>query len=214
VTPWLIDLYELELAAFFNGIPMTDLPYADPQGSFHRKPVSAAAIVSFVTGLLLCVPLLTGVAALGFAVAAFKATRTNARRGRGLAIAGLILGLFNLLIWIGVGSVILTLMAGSAAPRAAMRRFTADVAANNLPAAMTECDPAMPPADVEKFIAYVKPFGTYSDLSVRSVDLFAGTTHYECHLAGTMHFATGDHAFAATVVKDGATWKVYNFRVL
>jgi prepilin-type processing-associated H-X9-DG protein len=78
-------------------VPSVQIPYATP--SIYAR-TSGMAIASLVCGCLMCVPLVPGGLATTFALRAFKATRDPAVRGREMAIAGLILGIANLLGWV------------------------------------------------------------------------------------------------------------------
>ena len=74
-----------------------------PGGAYTMAPqrqTSGAAVASLICGILGCVPLLTGLLAI---ILGIVGLRTNARAtrytGRGMAIAGLILGLISLIAW-------------------------------------------------------------------------------------------------------------------
>src|SRR5271156_6556428 len=61
---------------------------------------SGAAITSLVCGLLGCVPFVTGLVAVITGIIGISATGNPAVRGRGMAIAGLILGLLSIGGWL------------------------------------------------------------------------------------------------------------------
>src|SRR5579862_293051 len=60
----------------------------------NAAPTSGMAIASLVLGCLFCIPL-TGVLALIFGIIALKQTRERQASGRGMAIAGTVLGSLN-----------------------------------------------------------------------------------------------------------------------
>lgn len=75
--------------------PLVSVPAQD-------RPLSAAAVASLVFGLLMCLP---GAGLLGIVSSAFGLMSTGAtgvRRGRGMAIAGLVLSAISILIWVVV----------------------------------------------------------------------------------------------------------------
>ncbi len=65
---------------------------------------SGLAITSLVCGLLLCIPGLSGLLAIIFGITGISATKNPAVRGRGMAVAGLILGFVNFGLW-GLGGI-------------------------------------------------------------------------------------------------------------
>lgn len=67
-------------------------------GGFEQPKTDGVSIASLVLGLLCCAPV--GLI-LGFV--GISRTKGGKRKGRGLAIAGVVLGLLGLLAWIGVG---------------------------------------------------------------------------------------------------------------
>lgn len=78
--------------------------YVTPSESAEEVPSSGSAIASLVLSLIVCVPGLSLIAViLGFV--GLSATSGGARRGRGMAIAGVVLGLLVSVAWIGIGIV-------------------------------------------------------------------------------------------------------------
>ncbi len=80
--------------------------YASPQQSL---PTSAMAIASLVCGCLLCIPLI-GVLALIFGIIGLKQTSEQRRSGRGMAIAGTVLGGINVLGSVGYLALVVSIM--------------------------------------------------------------------------------------------------------
>ena len=65
--------------------------------------MSTAALVGFVSSLVICIPLLTQL--LGAILGIFGVVQTSGgrRRGRGLAIAAICISLLAAVVWVGVG---------------------------------------------------------------------------------------------------------------
>ena len=86
-----------------NSNPTVD-PYAMYK-TLHSKPASKSdsfsglAIAGFVLSLVgaFIIPLIIGTAGLVFSAVAFKDIKSNGKRGFGLALAGLIIGIINML---------------------------------------------------------------------------------------------------------------------
>jgi hypothetical protein len=194
---------------------MTDSPlYATPPFGVAQPRTSGASITSLVLGILLCIPA-TSIVAIVFAVVGLKATRNRTVRGRGLAIAGLVLGIIGVVGWAGVGLFVWFLVAGSAAPRAALHDFVGNVASGNLAAASAQCEPSViPTSAIGTLHGAMAPYGTYVDLTSSSVNLRAEPGGEVCELRGTIQFTLGVHSFNSTLQKDlSGAWKVWGFHI-
>jgi hypothetical protein len=192
-------------------------------GSMMVRPrTSGTAITGFVLGLLLCVPLVTGLGAIVFSAVGMRATRQPLVRGRGMAIAGLILGIVSVLLWIvalavggGIGVFTWSIFSASSAPRAVLVDFAGHVAAWDIPAAQAECDPSITATDLDDLHTKLAAMGTYTGITSTSVFMSAGTgKSTTCTLRGIAQFSSGAHLFDAVLVKDASgTWKVTSFHV-
>ncbi|KAA1418680.1 DUF4190 domain-containing protein [Nocardioides humilatus] len=69
-----------------------------PGGSFEQPKTDGVSIAALVTSLICCAPV--GVI-LGFV--GISRTKNGQRKGRGLAITGLVVGLIGTLVWVGIG---------------------------------------------------------------------------------------------------------------
>lgn len=141
--------------------PMSPMPYAAP--GMQPTRTSAAAVTSLICGVLGCF-IVTGIVAIITGIIGLRATRNPQVKGRGLAIAGLTLGLvFGLggggcLLAGGAGLWFANAEANKAIP--AIDGLTKAAAADDADAAMKFVDPAIiGKAQVEEFIARVKPLG-------------------------------------------------------
>lgn len=76
-------------------------PYGPPGGGgFGQQPPSTdgVSVTALVTGLICCAPVSL---VLGFV--GLRRTKGGQRKGRGMAIGGIVLGLLGLLAWVGIG---------------------------------------------------------------------------------------------------------------
>ena len=91
---------------------MTDSPppmqvdYEPPQ----PRPSNALGIASLVCGCLLCIPLLPGLAAVILGIFGIRQSRGGHSTGKGLSIAGLILGCLNIVGWLAYFGLIAAVM--------------------------------------------------------------------------------------------------------
>jgi len=192
-------------------------PYADAHISNARATLSAASIASFILGLFFCIPVLTSLLALLFAFAGLRATRSDnpagPRGGRGFAITGLVLGIVGLVLWAGVGAMTAYVISASAAPRAVLHTFAADLAANNKSAALAISTSAIDADGFDKTRTYIVPFGAYRDLTCTGAYVGNFNGSESCRLTGTADFAAGPHTFSAVVINDAGTWKIAGFHI-
>ena len=107
---------------------MSDLPAAAPESK-----LSNAALFSLIIALVVCIPF-GGIIAVILGIFGFMRTKEPGVRGRGLAIAGILLGIGNVvtqIIVVAAGGIGLIMhLAGSApSPQATTDSFIKDIAA-------------------------------------------------------------------------------------
>src|SRR5438045_3497267 len=81
-------------------VPPGQFPPAAGGGYQASQPsrTSGMAIASLISSLILCIPALSGLLAIIFGIFGIKQTRNPNVRGRGLAVAGIIIGVLNMII--------------------------------------------------------------------------------------------------------------------
>jgi hypothetical protein len=152
---------------------------------------SAMAIVSLVTGILGCL-LVTPFVAIVTGVLGIRATRDPLVRGRGMAIAGLVLGLVWLLVGIAGGAAVGLFLKNSEVPAAVARQVTADVAAGDFAAAAANANPIfLDEPTLRALHQQIAPLGSITDitLSTRNGSRVGGATKWT--LSGTITFSVG-----------------------
>jgi hypothetical protein len=129
------------------------------------QSTSGAAIASLVCSLLGCIPVLMSLIAIVLGFVGIKSTGNPNVRGRGMAVAGLILGFLGLIGWIGFGGMMYygwqeakKQMAAEAKP------FVEAVLAGDTTKAMGYT--AMSPAEVQSLSDQMRGWGTLDDLSL------------------------------------------------
>jgi hypothetical protein len=141
--------------------PMSPMPYAN--SGMEPTRTSAAAVISLICGVLGCF-IVTGIVAIITGIVGLRATRNPQVKGRGMAIAGIALGV---VFGLGGGGCLLAGGAGlwfanSEANRSivVIDGLTKAAAADDADGAMKFVDPTIiSKAQVEDFIARVKPLG-------------------------------------------------------
>ncbi len=175
--------------------------------------MSKSAMTGFVVSLLGCIPVVTSVVGLVFGIIGFRNTASPMVRGRGFAIAAIVLSLVGLAGWSAIGFISWQVYANSDEPRLAARAFVEHVAAGDFNEATAASDANMPSADLQKAIDYFEPYGTLVDLSVTSIstEIVNGVSRWK--FGGTMTWSDGRTNIFEVTVRDAGngTWLVETF---
>jgi hypothetical protein len=94
------DAYSSEPAA-----PYPEAPYP-PQPA----PMSTAAVTGFISSLVFCIPLVTQLLGLILGIVGITKTSAGRARGRGLAIAAVVISLAASAVWLLVGATLVPIM--------------------------------------------------------------------------------------------------------
>lgn len=185
-------------------------PYggSPPPGGAART--NGAAIASLVFGLLGCIPLLGSLLAVVFGFVGVRKARDPQVGGKGLAIAGIILGLLWLGIYAAFGGTILAVVRGTAAERETAKAFVTDLAAGNVDAIAARNGDAMPRDAIQGFSDDVRLNGPLNDVTTASFNYSGGV----CTVSGVATFGQAQKVFEVDMVERGEDqWKVQAFRL-
>jgi hypothetical protein len=158
---------------------MTQIPSGDDPanpvpraGLYDPAPrTSATSVTALVLGILLCIPFLTSLAAVLFGVVGIRATRRPGVRGRGLAIAGLTLGIVGLLGWSGIGGTLGLGWFQTSPDRAITTAFVHDLDSGNVSAAQAKCGQPITAAQIQNAAHYLKSLGKFDSYSNNSYSI-------------------------------------------
>lgn len=169
------------------------------------------AVASLVLGLVLCIPGLTGLLAVIFGIVGIRKTRNPQVGGKGLAIAGLVLGLLNLVGWSGFSGLMYAAYRGSAPAREEGRQFVTALSAGDLDAALARCAPGMKREDLAEVVKKMKDWGPLQDLTYFGffANYAGGATRYE--LSAIASFKDTVKSVTITVVQTGDSHKIAQF---
>jgi hypothetical protein len=194
--------------------PMAPPPYGQqgyPGGMPAPSKANGAAIASLVFGILGCIPFITGVIAIILGIVGIKVASKPERGGRGMAIAGLILGLISIASWGMMGGVFWGIWSQTAPQRELAKAFVTDLAAGNLDAAEGKTDGSIPREDLDSYSQQMKKWGALQRTTFFAVNAEPGHTR----VGGSAMFGSNTaKAFEAEIVKqpDGS-YKVVSFEV-
>ena len=191
-----------------TGAPPTGgAPYGYPQ----QPKTNTWAIVSLVLGILGCVPFVTSLAAVitGFVgVGASKPPRPGMPPvgGKGMAVAGIILGLIGLVGWSagaygvywGVGKV--KELAVEPA-NVAGASFISALSRGDTRAAAEQTTGDLSQADLDKLKGQIERLGAFKEFKINAFDVKnAGADQWRVTLGGTASFDKGNQAFTSSLV--------------
>jgi len=185
-------------------------------GGYSLPPqtrTSGAAVASLITGILGCIPFITGICAIIFGLIGIGATRNPAIRGRAMAVIGLILGLLSVLGW--------GLFTGSAyylkkntpivQEQFAANTFLMDLSSNNVASAKKYTNASVADTDLAAAVAQIKDWG-----GVQSMAPAINGDFLESSRNGIVDenviFPSGTKLFHFKMSRgDDGTWKIDSF---
>jgi hypothetical protein len=134
--------------------------------------------------------------------------------GKGMAIAGLLLGLLSVILWTLFSGGLWALIAGTAQQRDFAKGFINDLKANNLEVALTKVDSALVPrATVEEIQKRVASVGEIRDLTSIGINASAGTgTDTKWEVITVVTGSTGQTNVVTTLVRSGESFKIVGLR--
>jgi hypothetical protein len=180
--------------------PQNPLDYA--QG-FPARRGNPAAIVSLILGIVGCIPIITGLLAVIFGIFALRKTRDPAVNGKGMAIAGLVLGLISLICWCFFGGLIANVYQESKPAAAIAKQFLFDASAGNTDQAMSNSMTNL--AQIQAFSQQLQQFGTLQAVNLTGFRLdFSGVMH----VSGVAVFTSGQKVCTFNLVKQNGTYIV------
>jgi hypothetical protein len=191
---------------------MTVNPYQmPPTGQAPLPPqrrMSKSALISFILGLLFCVPLLTGALAVLMGIVGFVKTGKPGVTGRWMAITGGLLGLASIIFWLLFGAGILALVWGTQGPRVATHDFVQALAAGDIPAAKAHAG-AFSDNDLKDLQDYVQKQGAFKDTTFLSTNI----NNNSATVDGVATFSSGTQHVTAELDKSGSDWKVQRINI-
>jgi hypothetical protein len=195
-------------------VTMTQFP--PPQPSQNPFPyvyggapqrTNGPAVASLVLGVLGCIPFLTGLLAILLGIIGIRKSRDPSVGGKGLAIAGLVLGIVSVLGWSGFGSVLGYAYLESRPAGVVAQQFLQDVSTGNISGATTN-SVGLPSSQLQALNAELAPYGTLQSVSLSSFNLSDVNGRTTMHLGGIATFANGPKTCSFDLVKTGGTYKV------
>jgi hypothetical protein len=178
------------------------------------KQNNVAAIVSLISGILSCIPGASLLAIILGIVGLAKAGKPNVG-GKGLAIAGLLLGLIGTLGWVG-GVTAITLkaravIAQGAPARAVAKQFATDVGRGDADAALRDCSSSINADKVRAAVAQAQPWGALQDTTFVALNFNNQNGAKSVTVGGVAVFANAKKTFTATLDQEDGAYRITDF---
>lgn len=194
-------------------------PTPAPESTPPAKSGNTPAVTSLVLGILMCIPAVTSILAIVFAVMGLRKAKDGKTGGKGLAIAGLILGIIGLIGWsaAGVGSywayrTASTALADLRNPgQAAASRFVRQLSEGDVNGALAEADSSASPEQAKRISLDMRQWGSFKDVAINNWDIVTvnGVTQFK--LTGQANFTNASKPFSITLAKQGNTLRVVDY---
>jgi hypothetical protein len=184
-------------------------------GAYSLPPggtTSAAAVTSLVCGLILCVPFVTGLVAIITGFVGLSSTSNPAVKGRGMAVAGLVLGFLSIVVWGLFGGGMLVLIHGSGPQRVFAKQYLSDLSAGNIDQCVQHSSSRLTKDQIEVFAKQAQGWGTLNDTTVMALSLNNNSGTFGGVVSGGCKFSGGPHTFSMTLIKDSGALKVDTFQ--
>jgi hypothetical protein len=156
-------------------------------------------------------PFLPSLLAVIFGGVGISAKRNRAVSGRGMAVAGLVLGIIGLLGWAVFGGTVYTLFLISKPARAEAELFTIDLTKGDIQAAHARCTGDISRGDLVEFVKTIKPWGRLVDLTAIGVAASTKGVPTRWELTGAAEFENATKAATLVVDKIDGKFKVAGF---
>jgi hypothetical protein len=174
-----------------------------PTGDFQpiQPPrTSGAAIASLILGILGCIPFLTGILAVILGAVGLNATKKPNVGGRGLAIAGLVLGLVSILGWTGFGGLMGWVYVETGPTRIAAKAFVTDLSNGDINSANTLCVPGTSKDSLQAASDQMKDWGALTKVRFFSFHVYSSQGFTSRLVTGAAQFANSMHTVQITFV--------------
>ncbi|MDB5349604.1 MAG: hypothetical protein JWN86_851 [Planctomycetota bacterium] len=203
--------------------------YAEPDDSpdqvkYRRMPpppASGISIASLVCGVCFCVPLVTSLLAVIFGFIGIRKTRDPEVGGRGLAIAGLVMGVIGLSLWLVVISFFYilqqTISVQITEAQSVAHQFVQDLSEGKVDAAVAHAVPELDRKELVKASTSMKAWGPFNEivLEQQPTPLMENNmkSMFDWELRGRAIFNRAEKPVRIRLLKDGSTYRIEKFEI-
>jgi hypothetical protein len=167
-----------------------------------QTTTSAAAVTSLICGILFCIPGITSLVAVITGIVGLSSTKNPAVKGRGMAIAGLILGILGLLGWGAFGNGLSRYWRYAAPQRTFATTYVNNLVAGNVDADVTLSTDKITQDQLQALSDQAKPWGTLQSSIMIAVPMQTSSSNLVGVVSGICQFSTGQHKCQINLVND------------
>ena len=182
----------------------------DSTGAPPVRKLSVASLLSLICGVLGCVPFVMGGLAVLLGIVGIARTGNRVRKGRWMAVVGLVLGLASIGGWTLFGGGIWALMKATEGPRVAVHDFIKALSEDDMAKAKSLA-PAMAEDEIKREGEVVRSQGKFVDTFFTSSSVNEGGSG---HLEGTADFSDGKLHVKADLDNGASGWKVTSIEIV
>lgn len=190
--------------------PASPAPLTPPPTPPDRRGNGAAA-ASLVFGIFGCVPEVAGLLAILLGVIGLRRARQPNVGGKGVAAAGLALGIVSVVLWSVALAIAGLAWSDSAPARAVTRQYLADLSRRDVDAILRASTSSVTEPQVETLSNQFKGLGAFQD--ARFTGLYYNFGNGSWTLNGQAWYVHGTAFFNIRVIRQGDDWKVEAFHI-
>lgn len=189
-------------------------PPAPGYGQYPAPKTSGAAIASLVCGVLGCIPYITSLLAIILGAVGIRNTGRPGVKGRGMAIAGLLLGLLGIVLWSAFGGLAWALISGSKPARDAAKQFANHLGSGNVQAAQAMCTSQVTPQQLQLAAQKLQSWGGVQDTTLVGFSVNNNAGESVSVVGGAIHLPGNEQAtYAVQFTKENGALKVQGFTI-
>lgn len=178
-----------------------------------QRQTNGMAVASLVCGLLGCIPAITSLLAILFGFLGMSKAKDPRVGGKGMAIAGLLLGIAGLIGWAGAGFAIYKTVGIVQRMSQPAIAFVDALLNGDAEKARSMATADMSDADIEAAIDKLKTMGELKEIKPTGVNRSSINGLGRLTVTGTALFARGTLEFSVQMVEDKGVWKVGSFEL-
>jgi hypothetical protein len=193
--------------------PPTDAsvgPSYPPPGPPRTNGLALASLIVSIAGF--CVLFVGGLVGLVLGILGLRKARDPNVGGRGMAVAGIVLGVLSFLtsfiIVVGIYYGVHSAIKASEPQRLAARQFVQDLSNSDPAHASKEATGNLTPSELKRLSDKLHPLGAFTDMTSSNINLSDNNAVMTCTLHGTAVFTNGTQTYDITLTRVGDAWKV------
>jgi len=172
------------------------------------------AVVSLVLGFVgFCLPMLPGLLAMIFGYFGIKRSRDETVGGRGSAIAGIVLGLLSIVLWLAILVPMTTTWLRSRPQEALARQFIADLSHRDIESASKLAAVTFGWDHMQELSDRLNTYGEFKSVNFRGYVYSVVNNIEQWTLTGDAYYAKDYAPFTLITVRQEGQWRVYRLHL-